>query len=136
MKNTRFGLNVLTIAVLTLACTSVASAAPRTWVSGTGSDANPCTRSSPCATFTGALAKTTAGGEINCVDAGDYGMVTIGKAITIDCAGTLGSILVPPGGDGITIEAGSSDVITLRNLSIDGAGGFITGGLVYHSAAA
>jgi hypothetical protein len=138
MKNVRFRLNILAIAILTLASASVAGAVPlsRTWVSGTGSDGNPCNRSFPCATFQGALSKTAAGGEINCVDAGDYGIVTIGQSVTIDCAGTLGSILVPLGNDGITVDAGSNDVITLRNLSIDGGGASVTGGIVYHAAAA
>src|SRR6267142_1594401 len=102
MKNLRFVFNFLSGAVLTLAFTPVASALPsRTWVSSTGSDANPCSRSSACATFQGAHDKTAAGGEINCVDAGDYGTVNITKAMTIDCSGTLGSIFVPASNFGI-----------------------------------
>src|SRR6266480_3928883 len=125
MKNS-FGFNLLAVAILTLTFTSAASALPsRTFVSSGGLDANACSRSAPCLTFTGALNKTAAGGEINCVDAGDYGngsSLTITKAITIDCAGTLGSIGVPAGINGIQVNAGSNDVITLRNLSMDGGG--------------
>ena len=39
-----------------------AQAATRTWVSGTGDDGFPCSRTSPCKTFAGALTKTDAGG--------------------------------------------------------------------------
>jgi len=39
--------------------------AVRTWVSGTGDDANPCSITSPCRTFAGAISKTQAGGVIS-----------------------------------------------------------------------
>ena len=136
MKNLRFALNLPAVAFLTLTFASVASALPlRTWVSSAGMDGNPCSRSSPCATFQGAHDKTAAGGEINCVDAADYGTVLINKALTIDCAGTLASIFVPMGSFGITVAAGSNDVVTLRNLSLDG-GGTSNFGIVYNAAAA
>jgi hypothetical protein len=99
--------------------------ATRTWVSGSGADANPCSRSAPCQTFAGALSKTAAGGEINCIDAGGFGAVTINKSITIDCGGTFGSILAA-GTTGVTVNTAGVKVI-LRNLSIDGAGTGING---------
>jgi hypothetical protein len=34
--------------------------ATRTWVSGVGNDANPCSRTAPCKTFAGAISKTAA----------------------------------------------------------------------------
>jgi hypothetical protein len=68
--------------------------ASRTWVSGVGDDANPCSRVAPCKTFAGAISKTAPGGEIDCLDPGGCGAVTITKSITIDCgAGQVGSIL-------------------------------------------
>lgn len=101
---------------------SIATAqATRTWVSGVGDDANPCSRTAPCKTFAGAIAKTAAGGEINAIDPGGYGAVTITKAITIDGAGTVASILASAT-VGINIAAGVNDVVTIRNLSINGAG--------------
>jgi hypothetical protein len=106
--------------------------ATRTWVSGTGADANPCSRSSPCQTFSGALSKTAAGGEINCIDAGGFGAVTINKSITIDCAGTMGSILAA-GTNGVVVNTAGIKVI-LRNLSIHGAGSG-TNGIHYLSGA-
>jgi hypothetical protein len=53
--------------------TPAAAQATRTWVSGTGDDVNPCSRTAPCKTFAGAISKTAAGGEINCLDPGGYG---------------------------------------------------------------
>src|SRR5437588_2153056 len=69
--------------------------ASRTWVSGVGDDANPCSRTAPCKTFAGAISKTAAGGEIDALDPGGFGSVTITKAITIDGGGgQVASILV------------------------------------------
>src|SRR5262245_38368222 len=71
--------------LLTVAVAAPAGAqATRTWVSATGDDANPCSRTAPCRTLTGSIPKTAAGGEINAIDPGSYGPVTITKAITID----------------------------------------------------
>src|ERR1700710_1918567 len=67
--------------------------ATRTWVSGVGSDADPCSRTAPCKTFAGAISKTAVNGIINCVDSGAYGAVTIVKSITIDCHDVFASIL-------------------------------------------
>ena len=95
--------------------------ATRTWVSGVGDDVNPCSRTAPCKTFAGAISKTAAGGEIDVLDPGGFGTVTITKAITIDGGGTLASVLASAT-NGINVNAGASDVIILRNLSINGAG--------------
>ena len=102
------------------------AAATRTWVSGVGDDMFPCSRTAPCKTFAGAISKTDPGGEISVLDAGGYGAVTITKAITINGEGTLASILASSG-SGIVINAGASDKVVLRNLSINGAGGGTTG---------
>jgi hypothetical protein len=94
--------------------------ATRTWVSGVGDDANPCSRTAPCKTFAGAISKTAAKGVINVLDPGGFGAVTITKSITIDGGGVIGSIL-GTGTNGIIVNAGASDVVRLRNLSIDGS---------------
>jgi hypothetical protein len=94
----------------------------RTWVSGLGTNSGACTRAAPCATFQFAHDQTYPGGEINCVDAGSYGALSINKSITVSCeAGTAG-ILVPSGGDAISISAATTDIVTLRGLDIDGVG--------------
>ena len=109
---------------LALAAGGLAFAAPaaaqatRTWVSGVGDDVNPCSRTAPCKTFAGAISKTAAGGEINCLDPGGFGAVTITKSMTINCVYTEGGVLA--GGNGITINAGPTDVVYLRGLDIFG----------------
>lgn len=94
--------------------------ATRTWVSGEGDDANPCSRTAPCKTFAGAISKTAAGGEINATDPAGYGVLTITKSMRVDGAGTHASILAT-GTNGVVINAGPDDVVVLRNLSINGA---------------
>ena len=94
--------------------------ATRTWVSGVGDDANPCSRTAPCKTLAGAISKTATGGEINILDPGGFGAVTITKSITIDGGGIIGSIL-SSATNGIIVNAPNS-LVTIRNFSINGAG--------------
>jgi hypothetical protein len=98
--------------------------AVRTWVSGVGNDANPCTRASPCATLAAAYANTASGGEIDVLDRGNYGSLTIGQAITIANDGTGTATIAP-----IFINAGPSDAVVLRGLNLTplGGGSFIAG---------
>src|SRR5258708_136683 len=77
--------------------------ATRTWVSGVGDDANPCSRTAPCKTFAGSISKTAAGGYINCLDPGGFGAVTITKSITIQCDEEIGHI-VSSGVNGIIVN--------------------------------
>jgi Right handed beta helix region len=129
--------NALLLAAAGIVCLPLLSVGParaqpftRTWVSGLGSDGNPCTRALPCRTFAGAIIKTTINGEINCVDAGDFGTPTelfIDKSVTIDCQDFAGSsisggengifITVPPGNPNDPLRT-----VRLRGLRISGAG--------------
>ncbi|MCK1387451.1 right-handed parallel beta-helix repeat-containing protein [Bradyrhizobium sp. 21] len=95
--------------------------ATRTWVSGVGDDVNPCSRTAPCKTFAGAISKTAAGGEINCLDSAGFGTLTITKAISIYCEGVVGGVLAA-GTTGFIVNAAATDHIVLRGLDIDGAG--------------
>jgi hypothetical protein len=100
---------------------AISGPSPVTWVSGVGTDSGTCARAAPCKTFAFALGGTSAGGEIICVDGGDFGPVTIGFSLTISCQ--AGNVLVPvSGAAGIGIVAASTDVVTLRGLNIDGEG--------------
>src|SRR5947209_16024249 len=132
MNKIRFTLKAFAFLAFTLACASAAQAqATRTWVSGVGDDANPCSRTAPCKTFAGAISKTADGGEIDCIDPGGFGAVTITKSITIDGGGTFASILAA-GTTGINVnDSGSgapgTKVVQLRNLSINGAGSGLLG---------
>ena len=128
MSKVRFTLNTLAAAIFVLTVTSMANAqATRTWVSGVGDDANPCSRTAPCKTFAGAISKTADGGEIDCVDSGGFGAVTITKSITIDGAGVLAGVLAASV-NGIIINDGTNTkIVRLRNLSINGAGSGLDG---------
>ncbi|HWN98042.1 MAG TPA: right-handed parallel beta-helix repeat-containing protein [Blastocatellia bacterium] len=115
-------LSILATAVVLLVFTSLANAqATRTWVSGVGDDANPCSRTAPCKTFAGAISKTATDGEISVLDPGGYGAVTITKSITINGDGTLAGILAASV-NGIIINAPSTSKVVIRNVSINGAG--------------
>ena len=83
--------------------------ATRTWVSGVGDDANPCSRTAPCKTFAGSISKTAAGGEINCLDPGGFGALTITKSITISCETGTAGVLVA-GTNGFVVNAAATDV--------------------------
>src|SRR5919106_344355 len=112
----------IVVGLVALALPAAASAqATRTWVSGVGDDANPCSRTAPCKTFAGAISKTANGGEINCLDPGGFGGVTIGKSLTIKCQHTEGGVLVS-GTNAIVINATATDKVTLRGLDINGIG--------------
>ncbi|HEV7877734.1 right-handed parallel beta-helix repeat-containing protein [Bradyrhizobium sp.] len=102
-----------------LASAPASAQATRTWVSGVGDDVNPCSRTAPCKTFAGAISKTATGGEINCLDPGGFGGVTLIKAMTLSCGYTMGSILVS-GGPGITINAGATHNVSIRGIHLTG----------------
>jgi hypothetical protein len=102
--------------------TSPASAqATRTWVSGVGDDVNPCSRTAPCKTFAGAISKTAANGEINCLDPGSYGAVTITKAISIVCQYTEAGALGTLGSNGMLVNAPADAAVYLSGLDLQGA---------------
>ena len=117
---------LIAAATFGLLASSAFAQASRTWVSGVGDDANPCSRTAPCKTFAGAISKTMAGGEISVLDSGGFGAVTITKAITLNGEGELASVLVA-GTNGIVISAGASDTVIIRNLSLNGIGQGLSG---------
>jgi hypothetical protein len=112
---------------LTLLVTGPAQAqASRTWVSGVGDDVNPCSRTAPCKTFAGAISKTALNGEINCLDPGGFGTVTITKSITIDCHEIFASSLnagingVNIPFDNFTAVGEVRKTVRLRNINFNG----------------
>ena len=100
--------------------TAAFAQATRTWVSGTGADANPCSRTAPCQTFAGALIKTATHGEISALDPGGFGTININKGITLNGTGTLASILAA-GTTGVIVNAPTTDTVIVRDVSINGA---------------
>jgi hypothetical protein len=118
-------LRVLFAAILVAGFSSGAFAqATRTWVSGVGDDANPCSRTAPCKTYAGAISKTATGGEISVLDPGGYGALTITKAITVDGgsgAGWGSTLFASTNGFVINITTNlATDKVILRNLSLNG----------------
>src|SRR5215212_2588117 len=116
-----------TLCAPALLATSAHAQATRTWVSGVGDDANPCSRTAPCKTFAGAISKTAINGEINCLDPGGFGAVTITKSLTIDCHEVMAGIVTSTGnGIVISIAAGNANDplrrVRLRNININGGG--------------
>jgi hypothetical protein len=112
---------LLFVAALALP-TAAFGQATRTWVSGTGDDANPCSRTAPCKTFPGAISKTAAGGIIDALDDGGFGALTITKSITVDGGHHTAGLLASGGINAVNIAAGVNDKVVLRNLDIEGNG--------------
>jgi hypothetical protein len=115
-----FGL--LLVALLALPASALAQAT-RTWVSGVGDDANPCSRTSPCKTWAGAIAKTAPGGEMDALDPGGFGALTITKSITLDGGGGQVASVLVAGTNGIVVAAQPTDRVIIRNLRFDGLAG-------------
>jgi len=119
-----------------LAVTPASAQATRTWVSGVGDDANPCSRTAPCKTFAGAISKTAPAGEINVLDPGGFGAVTITKSITIRSDHVEAGVLVS-GTNGIVVSAAATDTVILEGLDIEGLGtglqgvNFLAGGKLH-----
>src|SRR5262249_32995992 len=94
--------------------------ASRTWVSGVGDDVNPCSRTAPCKTWAGAISKTANGGEIDALDPGGFGAVTITKSITLDGGGGQVASILVAGTNGINVSATATDVIIIKNIRFQG----------------
>ena len=121
MMITRFMLKTIAVvAILFFTCVLASAQATRTWVSGVGDDANPCSRTAPCKTFAGAISKTATGGEIDVLDPGGFGAVTITKSISIEAC-CIAGVLVS-GTNGIVVRAPAGSFVVLRGLTFDGLG--------------
>src|SRR3954449_10380959 len=115
-----------TIAAVGVLPSAAFGQATRTWVSGVGDDANPCSRTAPCKTFPGAMSKTAAKGEINVLDPGGFGAVTINKSITIRADGVTAGGLTKVS-KAINVNAGVNDKVKLIGLDINGLGTALNG---------
>ena len=128
---------VLGFGLFFCAMTSAAQAqATRTWVSGLGDDANPCSRTAPCKTFPGAYSKTAVGGEIDVIDPGGFGTITIGHSITIDGGGGIMASILGSSTYAVTINGGAADDVILRNLTLEGVSDYSfpgTSGVIFNS---
>ncbi|MFY9570421.1 MAG: right-handed parallel beta-helix repeat-containing protein [Blastocatellia bacterium] len=125
MKKIKLALNIAAIFAVCLFCSSVAQAqACRTWVSALGNDADPCSRTAPCKTFSGAISKTAEGGEIDVLDPGGYGTLTIGKSLTVDGGtGSGWASVLASGANGFIVNVTTNPttaVVILRHISLNG----------------
>jgi len=119
----------LTVLATLLVCSlasAPAYARARVFVASYGNDSNPCTFGSPCKTFQVAVNVVDPGGEVTAIDSAGFGPINITKAVTITSpAGIEAGIVLNSVGTepaGITINAGASDIITLRGLTVQGNG--------------
>jgi hypothetical protein len=89
----------------------------RSYVSRTGTESTDCSQTAPCATFSTAITNTTANGEVDAIDTGNYTSFTISKSLTVKASGAVAA--VTPFTIGITITAGANDVVVLSGLEIN-----------------
>jgi hypothetical protein len=108
--------------------------ARRTFVSSTGDDGNVCNVTGPCRSFATAIAQTNIGGEVVVLDSAGYGSVIITQSVSLIAPpGVYAGISVFAPDAGVFVNAGASDKVVLRGLSISGQGGMH--GIVVGSAA-
>lgn len=126
---TKIHATLKTVAVLCFiiaTCSFASAQATRTWVSGVGDDVNPCSRTAPCKTWAGAISKTFIGGEIDALDPGGFGTVTITKSITLD--GCCITSILASGTTGIIVNIAAGNAndperrVTIRHITINGTG--------------
>lgn len=110
--------------LLVAACTASALAATDVaYVAFNGNDANPCSRTSPCKTITHSLGAVTPGGVVDIIASGSYDRFLVTGSVTVKAdPGVVATIDVAASGTGVTVTAGSSDLVTLRNLRLHGNG--------------
>src|SRR3989449_11195997 len=115
-----FGIGVLA-SVVAGGASPAAAQATRTWVSGVGDDANPCSRTAPCKTWAGAISKTFIGGEIDALDPGGFGTVSVTKSITLDGCCITSILASGTFGISINIAAGNANDperrVTIRHIT-------------------
>ena len=119
MRHCSLPSGIFAIACGLLINASAAQAAIETWVSGTGADSGTCPITAPCRTFAYAHSQTTAQGAINVLSSGNFGPLTITKAISIVADGVEAVINTAAGGVGIIVQVPATAIVSLRGLTID-----------------
>jgi hypothetical protein len=118
IMRTRIGGSLALVCFAFFCASDLRALADQVFVSArSGNDTNKCGNIlTPCQTFAGAVVQLTPGGEATVLDSGDYGPVTIMQALTIEAPAGVTAFVHPRFGDAITVNAGSSDTVTLRGL--------------------
>jgi hypothetical protein len=101
------------------------------WVSPTGTNTGTtCSETAPCATFQYVVSNVSGVAQINCLGSGSYGPVAITGSLVIDCGdGNIGEIASTVSNAAININTGSTAIIVLRHLSLNGGGTTDSGGI-------
>jgi hypothetical protein len=110
-----------------------AQAQTRAFVSAAGSDSNNCINTnSPCRHFQAAYNALPTGGEIDVLDPGNYGALTVTHTLSI--VGRGWATLSPISGTAaITINSAASDTINISGVALDGAHLANTTGIQFNS---
>ena len=93
----------------------------RTFVSSTGNDANPCSRTAPCRNFPAAIAAVASGGEVVVLDSAGYGAFTVNSSVAITAPDGVYGGVTGFAGAAITINA-SGGTVALHGLTVNGLG--------------
>jgi hypothetical protein len=115
---------LVTVLVCSLSAAPALAQRDRVFVASYGSDSNPCTFGSPCKTFQQAIDVVAQGGEVTAIDSAGFGTITISHSVTITSPNGVEAGIAAPAADNaaITINPGSSDIISLNGLTLDGDG--------------
>jgi hypothetical protein len=107
----------------------------RVFVASYGSDSNPCTFGSPCKTFQQAINVVAEGGEVTAIDSAGFGTIAIAHSVTITSPnGVEAGIAAPASGSAaITVNAGSTDIVILSGLTLDGGHVASTTGIQFNT---
>lgn len=133
MKSASLVVVAIAPVIVAASATNAAALNARTWVSGKGTDAAGCGPiASPCRTLQYAHDQTSSGGEIDVLDPAGYGSLVITKAINVINEGGVAGVLAGAGGTALAVNAGASDKVVLRGLTVEGAN-VASYGIVFNS---
>lgn len=92
------------------------------YVSGVGSDSNPCTISQPCRQLSHALTVAAAGGQVIVSGAGDFQPITVTKAVSIIAPPGIHAGIAAPGANAVMIGAAATDNVFVSGLELSSNG--------------
>jgi hypothetical protein len=116
---------LLAVAFASTFAPALAHARARVFVASYGNDSGPCTFLSPCRTFQQAVNVVDAGGEVTAIDSAGFGPILIHKSVTVTSPDGVEAGIVPEGFSNsyaIYVQAGATDEIVLRGLTLNGSG--------------
>jgi hypothetical protein len=91
------------------------------FVASFGNDANDGSRGSPKRNFQPAHDAVATNGQIVVLDTAGYGTLSIIKSLTVTVPAGVTGFVTATSGNGVTVDAGTSGIVSLRGLTIEGA---------------